>query len=124
TSNDLDTAITGIHDLGFIPRIRNGIKGFEMRTGGGLSIMPRNAYTLREFVPMDEYLKVSEAVIRIFERADELRKNRAKARIKFLIDRVGIEEFRRMVDEELKGDWTKKDFRPDRLLFHDNEEAT
>jgi sulfite reductase beta subunit-like hemoprotein len=124
TSNDLDTAITGIHDLGFIPRIRDGVKGFEMRTGGGLSIMPRNAYVLREFVPIDEYLKVSEAVVRIFERADELRKNRAKARIKFLIDRVGIEQFRRMVDEELKGEWANKDFRPDRLLYHDNEEAT
>jgi sulfite reductase beta subunit-like hemoprotein len=124
TSNDLDTAITGLHDLGFIPRIRDGVKGFEMRAGGGLAIMPRNAYVLREFVPMDEYLKVSEAVVRIFEKADELRKNRAKARIKFLIDRVGIEEFRSMVDEELKGDWTKKDFRPDRLLYTDNEEAT
>ncbi len=124
TSSDRDTAITGIHDLGFIPRIRDGVKGFEMRTGGGLSIMPRNAMVLREFVSMDEYLKVSEAVIRIFERADELRKNRAKARIKFLIDRVGIEEFRRMVDLELEGDWTRKDFRPDRLLVLDNEEST
>lgn len=125
TSNDRDEAITWIHDLGFVPRIRDGVKGFEMRTGGGTSIMPRHGYTLMEFVPMDEFLKVSEAVCRLFERADELRKNRAKARIKFLIDRVGIEEFRRMVDEELKGDWAnERDFRPDRLLFFDNEEAT
>jgi sulfite reductase beta subunit-like hemoprotein len=125
SSNDHDEAITWIHDLGFIPRIRDGVKGFEIRTGGGTSIMPRHGYVLYDFVPMDEYLKVSTAVCRLFDRADELRKNRSKARIKFLIDRVGIDEFRRMVDEELKGDWTReKDFTPDRLLFLDDEEAT
>ena len=124
SSNDVDTAITGLHDLGFIPRLQDGVKGFKVVTGGGLSIMPRNAYVLREFCPVDEYLKLSEAVVRIFEKADELRKNRAKARIKFLIDRVGIEEFKRMVDVELTGDWGNKDFRPDRLLFLDDEAAT
>jgi sulfite reductase beta subunit-like hemoprotein len=124
TSSDRDTAITGIHDLGFIPRIRDGVKGFEIRTGGGLSIMPRNALVLSEFASVDEYLRISEAVVRIFEKADELRKNRAKARIKFLIDRVGIEKFREMVDEELKGEWAQKDFRPDHLLYTDDEEAT
>jgi sulfite reductase (ferredoxin) len=123
-SNDEDVAITGLHDLGFIPRVQDGKNGFKMVVGGGLSIMPRKAPVLREFVSVDEYLKVSEAVLRIFERADELRKNRAKARIKVLVDRVGIEEFRRMVDEELAGDWANKDFRPDRLLFIDDEEAT
>ena len=124
TATDEDIAITAIHDFGFVPRIQDGVKGFKMVVGGGLSIMPRNAPTLREFVSVDEYLKVSEAALRIFDRADELRKNRAKARIKFLVDRVGIEEFTRMVDEELQGDWTNKDFSPDRLLFHDDEEAT
>ncbi|NUQ55668.1 MAG: nitrite/sulfite reductase [Dehalococcoidia bacterium] len=124
SSSDADTAITGIHDLGFIPRIQDGVKGFRVVTGGGLSIMPRNAYVLREFVPINDYLRVSEAVIRIFEKADELRKNRAKARLKFLVDRVGIEEFRRMVDEELEGSWAAGDFRPDRLLFLDDEEGT
>lgn len=123
TATDEDNAITGIHDLGFIPRVQGGIRGFKVVVGGGLSIMPRNAPVLTEFVSVDEYLKLSEAVIRIFEKADELRKNRAKARIKFLVDRVGIEEFRRMVDAELQGDWTAKDFRPDRLLFVHDEEA-
>lgn len=122
-SNDKDEAITGIHDIGFIPRIQDGVKGFKIVVGGGLSIMPRNALVLREFSPLDEYLKISEAVIRIFEKADELRKNRAKARLKFLVDRVGIEEFRHMVDDELRGDWAKGNFSPDRLLFLDTEEA-
>lgn len=123
TATDADNAITGIHDLGFIPRIENGVKGFKVVVGGGLSIMPRNAPVLAEFSPVDEYLRLSEAVVRIFEKADELRKNRAKARIKFLVDRVGIDEFKRMVQEELAGDWANGDFRPDRLLYVHDEEA-
>src|SRR5688500_8936821 len=59
TATDEDRAITGIHDVAFIPRIRDGVKGFELRVGGGTSIMPRVAPTLREFVSADdgEYLK-------------------------------------------------------------------
>ena len=123
TATDAANAITGIHDLGFIPRLQGGEQGFKVVVGGGLSIMPRNAPVLTEFVSVDEYLRLSEAVVRIFEKADELRKNRAKARIKFLVDRVGIDEFKRMVELELQGDWAARDFRPDRLLFVHDEEA-
>lgn len=125
SSSDEDIAITGLHDMGFIPRVRDGQKGFEVRVAGGLSIMPRNAQVLREFSPLDDYLRISEAVIRVFEKADELRKNRSKARIKFLVERVGFEEFKRMVDRELEGDWAKTgNFSPDHLLYLDDEEAT
>ncbi|MFN0094039.1 MAG: nitrite/sulfite reductase [Dehalococcoidia bacterium] len=127
SASDKDVAIVGLHDLGFIAKVRDGVKGFEIRVAGGLSIMPREAPVLREFEPMDQYLRVSEAVLRIFNRADELRKNRAKARIKFLIERIGIEEFRRWVDKELadnEGGWADKDFSPDRLLFIDDESKT
>jgi sulfite reductase beta subunit-like hemoprotein len=128
TASDEDRAITGIHDLGFLPRERDvdgkTEYGFEMRTGGGTSIMPRVAYTLYDFVPFDEYLMVTEAMLRIFNRQEELRANRARARIKFLIDRIGIDEFRKQVDEELKGDWVnERDFDPNPLLFIDDEEA-
>ena len=125
SSNDRDVAITRMHDIGFIPRIRDGVKGFEMYAAGGLSTMPRYAVKVRDFVSVDEYLKVSEAILRIFNRSDELRKNRNKARLKFLVARVGEERFLEMIEEELRGDWTNgKDFRPDRLLFLDDEEAT
>src|SRR5215207_4864757 len=113
TATDEDRAITGIHDVAFIPRIRDGVKGFEMRVGGGTSIMPRVAPTLREFVTADdgEYLKVAEAVFRVFDRQDWLRKNRARARIKVFVDKYGIEELARQVDEELEGDWvSERDF--------------
>ncbi len=122
SADDADVAITGIHDLGFIPRIQDGVRGFKMVCGGGLAIMPREAIVVREFVSLDEYLKVSEAVIRIFNAADMLRKNRAMARIKVLIDRIGADRFLEMVDDELAQPWAQRDFSPERLLFLDNEE--
>ncbi|GAC1434018.1 MAG: nitrite/sulfite reductase [Solirubrobacteraceae bacterium] len=125
TATDEDVAITGIHDGGFIPRVRDGVRGFEIRIGGGTSIMPRIAPTLYEFVAADdgEYLKVTEAVLRIFDRQDQLRKNRARARIKVLIDQIGMDAFREMVEEELRGDWVaQRDFSVDRLLFEHDEE--
>jgi sulfite reductase beta subunit-like hemoprotein len=126
TATDEDRAITGIHDIAFIPRERDGVRGFELRLGGGTSIMPRIAPTLYEFVEADngDYLKVAEAIFRIFDRQDWLRVNRARARIKVLVDKVGIDEVRTMVEEELTGDWVdERDFTPDPLLFIDDEEA-
>ena len=126
TATDEDRAITGIHDVAYIPRIRGGVRGFELRVGGGTSIMPRIAPTLYEFVRADdgEYLKVVEAVFRIFNRQDWLRKNRARARIKVFVDKFGIDELRRQVEEELEGDWVaERDFDPQPLLFFDDEEA-
>jgi sulfite reductase beta subunit-like hemoprotein len=124
SANDEDRAITGIHDGGFIPRIKDGRRGFEIRIGGGTSIMPRVAPTLYEFVGADdgEYLKVTEAALRIFNRQEDLRANRARARIKVLVDRVGIDAFREMIEEELRGDWVaERDFSPQLFIF--DEEA-
>jgi sulfite reductase beta subunit-like hemoprotein len=126
TASDADRAITGIHDIAFIPRVRDGVQGVEVRVGGGTSIMPRVAPTLYEFVELQngDYLKVSEAVFRIFDRQDWLRVNRARARIKVLIDKIGIDEFRDQVEEELKGDWVaERDFDPTPLLLLHDEEA-
>jgi len=126
TGSDEDRAITGIHDVAFISRERDGVKGFEIRVGGGTSIMARVAPTLYEFVEADngDFLKVSEAVLRIFDRQDWLRVNRARARIKVLVDKIGIEAFRALVDEELEGDWAEeRDFDVERLRFDDDEEA-
>ena len=102
-----DRALTGIHDIAFIARERDGRRGVEVRVGGGTSIMPRVAPTLYDFVGLDdgEYLEVAEAVFRIFDRQDWLRVNRARARIKVLVDKIGIDELRKLVDEERQGDW-------------------
>lgn len=116
-----DCAITAIHDVGFIPKIKDGERGFEFKVGGGTSIMPKIAPTLYDFVPMDEYLKITEAVIRVFHHTDELRKNKMKARIKFHIARVGIDAFREQVEEELAKPWAQKSFDPTPLLFIEDE---
>jgi len=72
SGSDEDRAITGIHDIAFLARERDGVKGFEVRVGGGTSIMARVAPTIYEFVEADngDYLKVAEAVFRIFDRQD------------------------------------------------------
>jgi sulfite reductase beta subunit-like hemoprotein len=125
-ANDADNAITQIHDMAFIPRLRDGVRGVEVRVGGGTSIMPRLAPTLYEFVELDngDYLKVTEACMRIFDRQDWLRVNRARARIKVLIDKIGIDAFREQVEEELDGDWVAdRDFSLDDILLEHDEEA-
>ena len=88
--------------------------------------MPRLAPTLYEFVELDngDYLKVTEACMRIFDRQDWLRVNRARARIKVLIDKIGIDEFRDLVEEEFKGDWVdERDFCLEGIVFEYDEEA-
>ncbi|MGI8904609.1 MAG: nitrite/sulfite reductase [Solirubrobacteraceae bacterium] len=121
---DEDNAITRIHDVAFLARERDGVRGVEMRVGGGTSIMPRTAPTLYEFVALDngDYLKVTEACMRIFDRQDWLRVNRARARIKVLIDKIGIDAFRQQVEEELRGDWvSERDFSLDGILYEQDE---
>jgi sulfite reductase beta subunit-like hemoprotein len=112
--------------MAFIPRLRDGVRGVEIRVGGGTSIMPRLAPTLYEFVELDngDYLKVTEACMRIFDRQDFLRVNRARARIKVLVDKIGIDAFRELVEEELEGEWVdERDFSLDEILFDPDEEA-
>src|SRR5919112_6535582 len=89
TGSDTDRAITGIHDIAYIARERDGVPGFEVRVGGGTAIMPRIAPTLYEFVEAEngDYMKIAEAVFRIFDRQDWLRVNRARARIKVFVDK-------------------------------------
>jgi sulfite reductase (ferredoxin) len=129
SGSDEDRAITGIHDIAFLARERDGVKGFEVRVGGGTSIMARVAPTIYEFVEADngDYLKVAEAAFRIFDRQDWLRVNRARARIKVLVDKIGADAFRDLLDEELQGDWVEeREFGPElveRLAFEDDEEA-
>jgi sulfite reductase (ferredoxin) len=126
TASDADRAMVGIHDLGFIPRLRDGVRGAEMVVGGGTSIMPRVAPTIYEFVELDngDYIKITEAILRIFDRQEWLRVNRARARIKVLVDKIGIDAFREMVADELEGDWVAdRDFSVDRLAFDHDEEA-
>jgi sulfite reductase beta subunit-like hemoprotein len=97
-----------------------------MVVGGGTSIMPREAQVLYDFVGADdgEFLRVTEAVMRIFDRQEWLRVNRARARIKVFVDKYGIDELRRQTEEELQGDWVaERDFSVSTRAFDHDEEA-
>lgn len=95
--------LTSMHDLGLIAKTRvvDGVeqKGFELWVGGGLGAVPHLAKLFDEFVPAEELLPLSQAIARIYARYGEKR-NRNKARIKFLVSKLGIDEFRRLVLEE------------------------
>jgi len=95
--------LTSMHDLGLIAKtwVVDGVeqKGFEMYVGGGLGAVPHLAKLFDEFVPEAELLPLAQAISRIFARYGE-KKNRNKARIKFLVSKLGLEEFRRLVWEE------------------------
>ena len=103
---DHDTVASAIHDLSFIGQVReeNGVqvRGFKVMVGGATSIMPRLGKVLYEFTPEQDYLRVAEAIWRVFDKAEMLRKNRMMARIKVLIDRIGFDAFKEQVEEELK----------------------
>jgi sulfite reductase (ferredoxin) len=121
-----DRSITKIHDIAFVSKIVDGVKGFEVLVGGGTSIMPRVAPVLWDFVTADdgEYLKLAEAIFRVYDAQDWLRPNRARARIKVLVDRDGVDAVRAMIEDELKGDWVnQRDFSIDEKLFVIDEEA-
>lgn len=90
-----DCALTPIHDIGLLAVKRaDGVIGFRMVVGGGLGSTPRIAQLLREFTPMEELIPSIEAVIKVFDTLGN-RKNRNKARMKFVIDKLGFEEFKR-----------------------------
>jgi sulfite reductase (ferredoxin) len=101
SSSDKDTALSYLHDLGFIPRIVNGERGFKVMLGGGLGSQPHHAELLSEFIPVNEIIPTTEGVLRIFDRYGE-RAKRLKARMKFLIKDIGRDEFLKLVDEEKK----------------------
>jgi len=101
SGTDKDTALSFMHDLGFIAKIKEGKIGFKIMIGGGLGSQARLADTLFEFIEADKIIPVTEAVLRVFDRYGE-RSKRAKARLKFLIKDIGFDAFVQLVEEEQK----------------------
>lgn len=103
SSSDEDTALTCMHDLGFIPKVRTvdgkSVRGFKVMIGGGLGAQPYLAYVAYEFLEEDFIIPYTEAVLRVFDRYGE-RSSRHKARLKFLIANIGIEELTRLITDE------------------------
>jgi sulfite reductase (ferredoxin) len=101
SSSEKDTGLSYIHDLGFIAKIQNNIRGFKVMIGGGLGSQPRHADELYSFLPTDQIIPLMEGVLRVFDRHGE-RKSRSKARMKFLLKSIGLEAFRTLIETEQK----------------------
>jgi sulfite reductase (ferredoxin) len=100
---DNPCGLTNFHDIGAIARTRivdgETKRGFELVVGGGLGSVPQAAQVFDEFLPEEELLPISQAMGRVFARLGE-RANRARARFKFVVKKLGIEETKRLVLEE------------------------
>jgi len=103
SGSSTDRAYAQIHDIGAIARIAevNGrlLRGFDIFIGGGLGANPRLAQRLEAFTPEDQLFVTIEAVIRVFDRLGE-RQNRSKARLKFMVAKLGVDVFRELVFQE------------------------
>jgi sulfite reductase (ferredoxin) len=99
SATDEDTGLSYMHDLGYIAKIQDGVRGFKVMVAGGLGSQPRHADVLYDFLPSDKIIPVMEGVLRIFDRYGE-RKSRAKARMKFLLKDIGLEAFRELIAQE------------------------
>jgi len=103
SSSGEDSAYSFIHDVGLIPKVKiddgKEIRGFKVVVGGGLGSQPFHTFLAHEFLHEDFIIPFIEGVVRVFDRYGE-RKNRNRARLKFLIDKIGAEEFLRLVEEE------------------------
>lgn len=88
-----------LHDVGAIAIVQDGKRGFELWVGGGLGTVPQQTKLFEAFVPEEELLPICQSICRVFARLGE-KKNRNTARLKFLISKLGIDEFRRLVLED------------------------
>jgi sulfite reductase (ferredoxin) len=100
---DHPCGLTNFHDLGLIAKTKTvdgkTVRGFEFYVGGGLGAVPYSARLVDEFCPEEELLPLAQAVARVFARLGE-KENRSRARIKFLVKKLGDAEFTRLVREE------------------------
>ena len=101
SGTDEDTALSFMHDLGFIAKEKDGARGFKVMLAGGLGSQPRHADVAYEFLEEDKIIPFIEGVLRVYDRHCE-RANRAKARLKYLLKDIGMEEFLKLVEEETK----------------------
>lgn len=87
-----DCAQGAINDVGCIAQVKDGVRGFQVKVGGGLSTSPEDAHLLEAFVPADRLLSTLEAVVRVFDRTGN-RENKSRARLKYVIRKRGMDGF-------------------------------
>ena len=95
-----DRAAVKWHDIGLVLKQNDaGEIGFEVLAGGGMGRTPVIAKSMRDFLPVPDMLSYLEAMLRVYNEQGR-RDNKYKARIKILIDAMGIEEYTRQVNAE------------------------
>jgi len=94
-----DCAFASVADVGFFAHVKKGVKGFSVYAGGGLGGSPAVGVKVEDFIAGDEILEVAEAVRRVFDKHGD-RANKHKARLRYVLARVGQEEFVRMYKGE------------------------
>jgi sulfite reductase beta subunit-like hemoprotein len=95
----IDCALTGIHDIGILATELDGVKGFRLMVGGGLGTDPHAAQPIEPLTAPEELIVTAEAILRVWDR-EMPRHQRAHARMKFLVAKMGIETFREKVVAE------------------------
>jgi sulfite reductase (NADPH) hemoprotein beta-component len=103
-----DRAAVRFHDIG-VRLVKNeaGVVGFEILAGGGMGRTPHIGQVVREFLPKEQLLGYLEAILRVYNLSGR-RDNKYKARIKILVNALGIDEFRRLVEAEFAASYTKE----------------
>lgn len=96
-----DCAGATVNDVGLIAKRRDGVDGFAVYAAGGMGIKSRTADFLEEFVPASGIHLVAEAIKRLFDKRGN-RKNKHKARLRFLMEEMGLDAFRGLYQKELK----------------------
>jgi len=96
-----DCAQGPVNDIGLYAKVRDGARGFSVFAGGGLGAQPFLAKPIRDFIPAEDLLVWCEAIVRIQHRFGE-RKNRNKARMKYLVQKMGLEKFRAAIEGEVE----------------------
>ena len=90
-----------IHCVALVGTRKEGRDGFALRLGGGLATWPRISDHAGVFVPVEDALPVLRAVLDVWKADLQSRMSRAKARLKFMVDRIGPVPYRKLVEERL-----------------------
>ncbi|EOR94269.1 Ferredoxin--sulfite reductase [Arcticibacter svalbardensis MN12-7] len=104
SSSEEDTGLSFIHDLGFLPRLRqlDGVeqRGFKVLIGGGLGAQPLLAQEIKDFLPEDQLIPFIESVLRVFNSYGE-RKNKNRSRLKYFVREIGLKEMLVLIEQQI-----------------------
>lgn len=116
--NEADANFSLVADLGLIPVLRNGERGFRVLLGGSVASHPHKGWQVFDFLPEKDLFRAAKAAKNFFN-LNGNRKNRHKARIRYIFYKNGEEETRKLYLEEYQKlvDDASLDFVPATLPF-------